>query len=255
LLGVATIVTGTAQDATPIASPGASPAASPAAGAGPEFLFVQVFAEGTWTPKPDDDGVYLLTLTGHTAQTIYFSDRPERIVGTLPTREFLDRLGFTPTDSPNAAVVAQTADGGEAVLVVELFDPLYAEDTGDGGGVSVTYTARVLDGEPGERLSPLAARQGNAQLPEAFGPASLFVDGPTSCSDGQVLCVIVTDYGNGNRVVSEKGRIGPMDFHWKLGDGCCHPSNTDQGYWLNRCNGEIAACGGKCNTVDWTPCW
>jgi hypothetical protein len=174
---------GTAQEATPDASPVASPAASPAAGAGPEFLFVQTFAEGTWTPKPDVDGVYDLTLTGHAAQTVYFSDRPDRIVGTVPTREFLDRAGFTPDDPPNAAVVVQAPEGGEDVLVVELFDPVYTQGFGEDGGVSLTYAARVLAGEPGERLSSLAARQGDGQLPESFGSASLFIDGVAEAQD------------------------------------------------------------------------
>ena len=52
-----------------------------------------------------------------------------------------------------------------------------------------------------------------------------------------------------------QGRIGPMDFHWQLGDLCCHPSNTDERYWINRCNAEAAGCGGKCTSVDFTPCW
>ncbi len=121
----------TAQDATPAASPAASPAANPAAspaiGAGPEMLFVQVFQAGTWAPIPDEADAYLLTLTGRAARTVSFFDRPDRLVGAVPTREFLATLGFTPAHPPNAAVVAGTADGGEDVLVVELFDPLYGE--------------------------------------------------------------------------------------------------------------------------------
>ena len=41
------------------------------------------------------------------AATIYFSDRPERIFGDLPTQEFLDTLGFTPDFPPNAALITQ----------------------------------------------------------------------------------------------------------------------------------------------------
>ena len=174
-----------AQDATPLATPAASPGASPAAGGPVALLFVQTFATGTWTPKPDTEGVYLLTVTGHTAQTVYFSDRPERLVGTLLTREFLQQLGFTPENPPNAAVVAQTADGGEDVLVVELFDPVYEEPVGADGGVSVTYRARVLAGEPGERLAAFAGRQGDALLPGAFGAGALFID-----SSFDIWCIL-----------------------------------------------------------------
>jgi len=248
-----------AQDATSGASPGAravaSPAATPAALAAPQLLFVQTFAGGTWAPKPDEPGAYLLTLTGHAAQTVYFSDRPGRLVGTVSTRDFLDRLGFTPADPPNAAVVAQTADGGEDVLVVELLNPVYAEGFGADGAVTVTYEARVLAGEAGERLASVAGRQGDQEFPAAFGPASLFIDGPTACSDGHVVCwrrEYTVDLGWRTR---EKGRIGPMPFYWGFGDLCCHPSNQDERYWLDRCDAAIAACGNSCTTVSWTPCW
>lgn len=248
-----------AQDAASGASPGASavasPAATPAALTAPQLLFVQTFAGGTWAPKPDEPGAYLLTLTGHAAQTVYFSDRPGRLVGTVSTRDFLDRLGFTPADPPNAAVVAQTADGGEDVLVVELLNPVYAEGFGADGAVTVTYEARVLAGEAGERLASVAGRQGDQEFPAAFGPASLFIDAPTACSDGHVVCwrrEYTVDLGWRTR---EKGRIGPMPFYWGFGDLCCHPSNQDERYWLDRCDAAIAACRNSCTTVSWTPCW
>ena len=74
-----------AQEATPAATPVAT-------GSDPQFLFVQLAGEGGWAPKPGEPGVYLLTLTGVGAQTLYFSDRPDRIYGTMATDQFLDRL-------------------------------------------------------------------------------------------------------------------------------------------------------------------
>src|SRR4051812_33176550 len=93
-----------AQEATPEPSPDAMEL-------GPSFLFVQLAERGSWRPKPDEPGVYLLTLFGASNQTIYFSDRPERIVGTVPTDRFLGALGFTPNEPPNAAAVVQTPEG------------------------------------------------------------------------------------------------------------------------------------------------
>jgi len=110
-----------------------------------ELLFAQTFERGTWAPKPGETWRFVLTLTDQAAQTLYFADRPDRLVGTMPTREVLDRLGFTPEDPPNAAIVAQTA-GGEEVLVVELFDPIYAETFGSDGVVTLTYEAWVRAG-------------------------------------------------------------------------------------------------------------
>ena len=153
-----------AQDATPLAG---TPVVG---GAGGEFLFVQSFAGGTYRPKAGEAGVYELTLTGGTGQTVYFADRPGRDAGTVPTPRFLDSLGFG-GDPPNAALVAQT-DAGEDVLVVELT----AASLDEAGG-TLTYEARPLAGEAGERLASLAARQADQELADSFGAASLFIDG------------------------------------------------------------------------------
>src|SRR5688572_22930191 len=80
LLGLAGLTTTRdmqAQEATPEAS------VADAAADTPEFLFAQTFTGGTWQPA-DEAGTYTLTLEGTAAQTVYFSDRPERIVGLAP---------------------------------------------------------------------------------------------------------------------------------------------------------------------------
>ncbi len=247
-----------AQDATPGATPGVTPAASPAASPAAEVqdLFVQVFEAGTWAPVPGEPGTYTLTLTGHAAQTIQFADRPERIVGTVPTRRLLATLGFGSEDPPNAALVAQTADGEEEVLVVELFDPVYAEAFGADGGVTVAYRARVLADYRGEGLASLAARQGDAQLPEAFGPASLFIDG---CSDRSVRCC--TNEHWYTYCSTEHGRFGPMGYCYPLGKTCCAPcSDRDHNNWARKCNETFSSCGGNCfvlstHGADLVGCW
>jgi hypothetical protein len=60
------------------------------------MLFVQTFASGSLLPKEGEEGTFILTLNGGYGRTIGFSDRPERIVGSVPTQQFLDGLGFTP---------------------------------------------------------------------------------------------------------------------------------------------------------------
>ena len=82
-----------AQDATPVASP-------VAAGAQATVLFVQSFAGGSLMPNQDEEGTFVLTLHGEHGRTIGFSDRPQRIVGSVPTQAFLDGLGFSPTNPP-----------------------------------------------------------------------------------------------------------------------------------------------------------
>lgn len=90
-------------------------------------------------PKAGENGVYTLTLTDTPDQTVYFSDRPARVVGVAPLQQFLDGLGFSPQNQPNAALVAQTAIG-EDVLVIELLNP-----RNDEAAHTLTYDARVLE--------------------------------------------------------------------------------------------------------------
>jgi hypothetical protein len=172
--GLAAVAAGplavTAQDGTPqVATPAAPSDPHPSADAAqvkPEFLFVQPFTGGTWAPGAE--GTYTLTLTGAAAHTIYFSDRPERIVGLLPTATFLDGLGFTPANPPNAALVVDT-DAGQDVLVIELLNPVY-------DGTTLTYDAHILAdyGETG--LAHLARQQADDDFPASFTEGSLFID-------------------------------------------------------------------------------
>lgn len=234
-----------AQDATPAASPVASPVATPitAEGFGQEFLFVQAFESGTWVPKPGENGVYLLTLSGHAAQTVYFSDRPQRITGTVSTIRFLDALGFTPDNPPNAALVVQTDTGAEDVLVVELFDPVYTESFAATGGVSVTYEARVLVDYQGAGLQFLADRQGDAALPAAFGPTSLFID---DCPDA-TFCGKPVSAGD-MTVFVNVGPIpgGPYEKCWYWDCFCCSLCSIAQWQLNQFCNDTYPTCEGRC---------
>ena len=140
-LGLAGVTSASAQDATPETSADAPH---------PMFLFVQLAEAGTWVPSAEDPEIYLLTLAGVGTQTAFFSDRPERIVGTVDTDRFLESLGFTPANPPNAAAVVRTPDGERDVLVIELFDPVYTRQFDADGGASLTYKARVLDAYQGD---------------------------------------------------------------------------------------------------------
>ncbi|CAA9576576.1 MAG: hypothetical protein AVDCRST_MAG59-4129 [uncultured Thermomicrobiales bacterium] len=153
------------------AAQAATPNASPAAGGPAALLFAQTFAAGTWAPKPGAADVFELTLTGHVDQTVWFSDRPERLTGALPTAELLAGPLFDPADPPNAALVVRTAGGEEDVLVVELGNPRY-----DAAAGTLSYDAAPLAGNPGGGLAELAGRQQDAELPASFGPGALFID-------------------------------------------------------------------------------
>lgn len=166
------------QQATP--APDATPVAEDEV---PDFLFVQTAASGRAdinpaagtpnageTPAPAGGASFLLTLEGHTGQTIYFSDRPDRAVGAIPTERFLKGLGFSADIPPNAALVAEF-ERGQGVVVLELIEPTWDPDTG-----TLIYGAEVLEGYEGSTLTPVLADQVAARLPAEFGPSALFID-------------------------------------------------------------------------------
>jgi hypothetical protein len=164
-------VTGAAQEATPAGEDTTAPA----------MLFVQSFQSGSIVPKEGVEGRYTVTLDHGLGQTIYFSDRPDRIVGASPTGEFLDGLGFSATNPPNAALLVETAPGETDLAVVELFDPVY-----DPAGPTVTYEVEVLaNWENSTDLGFSAAPADLATLAPSFGTAHLFID---DCATMDMVC-------------------------------------------------------------------
>ncbi len=185
------------------------------------FLFVQSATSGTFaanpdagpastggTPTPGGGADYLLTLEGHAGNTVYFSDRPERIFGEAPTDQFLEGLHFSPDNPPNAALVTNDENGDEDILVVELLNPTY-----DHGSGMVTYGVNLLSDYEGG-LDFVASRQQDEDLAPSFGTASLFIDD----------CPTIANCYNG---VESVGPVpgGPIDTCWKWSDVSCQPCN------------------------------
>ena len=115
-------------------------------------MFVQT-AEGI-----DSNGT-TLTLRGITPSTLYFSDRPERVVGHMTTADFVDLWAIGDnsfeSDPPNAvlAFLEPGADVPDDVVVV-LREPVL-----DGAG-DLSYSVEVLEGA----------------VPAKTGPVTLFID-------------------------------------------------------------------------------
>jgi hypothetical protein len=102
-----------------------------------DAMFVQSAAAVEYT-----DGC--ITLRGVTPSTLYFSDRPQRIVGHIGTREFVEIWGEGDNsfgDDPPNAVLAFAPRGGITPqdVVVEISEPALS-------GPDLSYAATVLDG-------------------------------------------------------------------------------------------------------------
>ncbi len=224
-----------AQDATPEVS--TDPADS-----SPGFLYIQLAERGTWTPKPDEEGLFELALYGTGEQTLYFATGGSRIVGTMPTAQILDEIGFTPADPPNAAVEVWTADGERDVLVVQLIDPVFSQSFGDDPEEVLTYDARVLSAYTGERLTEWLPDVDDDQLPVEFTNVSLFID--YSCFTVQACFKLSSGRSQGTY-------IGPLPggnvrrLPNVLGE--CSPwRGITMGELHSLCNENYAECAGSC---------
>jgi len=116
-----------------------------------EALFVQTAARMTG----EGDRV---VLHGLSPSTLYFSDRPQREVGHMTTRSFVELWGegenSFATDPPNAVLsFAEPGDRAVDDVVVEIQSPTLDGD-------QLTYDVKVLDGT----------------LPTETGPCALFID-------------------------------------------------------------------------------
>ena len=99
-----------------------------------------------------------LTLDGVTASTLYFSDRPQRVVGHMTTADFVELWGegdnSFETDPPNA-VLAFLEPGGDVPddAVVVIKEPRLSDG-------QLSYAIDVLEGT----------------VPAQAGPVTLFID-------------------------------------------------------------------------------
>jgi hypothetical protein len=210
---------------------------------GPEMLFVQSFQSGSIAPTQGAEGRYTVTLEHGLGQTIFFSDRPERVVGASPTGRFLDGLGFPDDNPPNAALIVEDGNGENTIAVVELFNPRYDEASN-----TATYEAAVLENwEDSVDLGFETAPVDLSEIASTFDAAHLFIDG---CPDGVITCL------------SKSGSAGDVSssifggFCFSAADGDCLPCNpwldSTAGafaYWQNICNAEFPKCNGECEPL------
>jgi hypothetical protein len=111
--------------------------------------------------------VYRLKLERVRARAIYFTDRPEREVGTVAVRPMLRRLFADDSPAPNAAVNASAAGRGQLLMGIEIDGWHY--DAADR-----TLTLRVRHLPQGGRT--IGHVREDAVLPPSFRDVSVFID-------------------------------------------------------------------------------
>jgi len=101
-----------------------------------DYLFVQNGREASLKAG-------ILRLKGIAPDTLYFADRPDRIVGRVTTKEYVDKWGKGEdsfADDPPNAVLSIHHDPVPQDIVVVLRNPRLE-------GADLVYDAEVLDGE------------------------------------------------------------------------------------------------------------
>ena len=105
---------------------------------------------------------YSLELNDFSYKTILFSDRPDRIVSSVSTTDFIGNWSVGENsfavDVPNAMLVVDEIEGKQDIAIVELFDPIYDSDN------------KTLKYE----VTPDNATSIN--VPGEFGQITLFID-------------------------------------------------------------------------------
>jgi hypothetical protein len=218
-----------AQDAT-------SPSGSAKSETDPKFLFVQSFQSGGFAPKDGGGDSFTLALADGLGQTVYFSDRPDRVVGASPTAKFLKNFSFGAANPPNAALVLETAPGDTDVVVMELTAPAYDEAT-----KTATYAAKVLTDYEKLGVTFQERPKGPAEVHAEFGAASLFID---DCPDGSVDC-----YDGNNNYLGNSGTIG-FCYHY-LGV-CCFPCGSSSNDSMDPAEDAKTWATFQCNNT-WFP--
>jgi hypothetical protein len=223
-----------AQDATPESSP-----VAPNNTHGPATLFLQAFQSGSVAPMDAENGTYTVTLERGLGQTIYFSDRPDRIVGATPTVDFLEVIGFEPENPPNAAMVIEREEGQTDIAVVELLNPSYDNSTH-----TATYDVKVL--AAWERALELGFTEQPTDLAAfgtTLGSVHLFID---DCPDATMHC---KDRATGAVVgeIPNEDHDGYCYSYFNVACLPCAPAWDYQGggnsaYWYGQCAERFEEC-------------
>lgn len=141
---------------------------------GVEFLSIQTAHSGSISQM--NDTAYSLELDSVSDSTVLFSDRPNRIVKSVSTADFVGNwttgADSFAADAPNdALIVEDTQTGNLETYVVESFDPVYDMNTN-----MLTYTI-------------MTENNTSINLSSEFGQTILVIDAtPDSETGASALC-------------------------------------------------------------------
>lgn len=142
------------------------------------LLYLQTASSGTLKPLPGRTNAFQLVLNEIAPNVVYFSDRPNRLVGVVPMAEFLKTIGFGGELNPNAVISIEKGSKDSDLIVVTLAKPVY-----DKSRRTLTYESVILESAEGD-LAIFSERM-DKRLPAAFGPVVLFIDDNQCAGNGE----------------------------------------------------------------------
>ena len=138
-------------------------------------LYALTAASGSLKEIPGSDGNFVMSLQRPSRQVTWFTDRPVRDSGFIPTVEFTKQWKSTNfvTDPPNVALVMRNPSGRTDTLVAVMSQPAVS--------ASGAFTAhlRLLSAQEAQALKGSLARhaaRSMATVPARFTAAALFID-------------------------------------------------------------------------------
>ena len=166
----ATATTTTSEAATNETTTTTTAAASPARNnnmTGVQFLFIQHAQSGSVSEVNATTST--LELSDVSDKTIMFSDRPDRIVASIDTTNFIGNWSMGPNsfavDPPNAALVVDDEEQRQDIAVIELYNPEY-----DSEANTLRYDITA------ENATATTTTTTSIDLPNEFGQSTLVID-------------------------------------------------------------------------------
>jgi hypothetical protein len=164
----ATMASGAANDNTAAAAANAAATATATGNnnnmTGAKFLFIQSAQSGSISEVNTTTST--LELRDVSDKTILFADRPDRIVSSVNTTNFIGNWSTGPdsfaVDPPNAALVLDDEEQRQGIAVIELYNPEY-----DSGANTLKYDIIAENA---------TATTTSIDLPSEFGQSTLLID-------------------------------------------------------------------------------
>jgi hypothetical protein len=135
---------------------------------GVKFLFIQHAQSGSVSEVNATTST--LELNDVSDKTILFSDRPDRIVSSVNTTNFIGNWSTGPdsfaVDPPNAALILDDEEERQELAVIELFNPEY-----DSEANTLRYDITAENAS-----ATTTATSSSINLPSEFGQSTLVID-------------------------------------------------------------------------------